>query len=130
MTIPTSDIHSTIQALSVEFEAAFATGNASNIADFYTENAMLLPESSDFIRGKSEISAYWKIAIQMGIQNIELDILEVEQHDDTAIEVSNYTLRCVYGDVIDQGKGLVIWKNIDGVWKLHRDIWNTSIEQH
>jgi len=29
--------------------------------------------------------------------------------------------------VMDQGKYIVIWKQVEGEWKLHRDIWNTSM---
>ena len=27
----------------------------------------------------------------------------------------------------DRGKYLVIWKNVDGTWKLHVDIYNSSL---
>ena len=69
------------------------------------------------------------MAINMGVKSIKLDIIEVEQHGDTAIEMSRYTLRSADGQVIDQGKGVVIWKYVDGAWRMHRDIWNSSIAQ-
>ena len=28
---------------------------------------------------------------------------------------------------MDQGKYVVIFKQVEGRWKLHRDIWNTSL---
>jgi ketosteroid isomerase-like protein len=31
------------------------------------------------------------------------------------------------GKVVDRGKYIVIWKREQGQWKLHRDIWNTSM---
>jgi hypothetical protein len=33
----------------------------------------------------------------------------------------------VDGKVLDKGKYIVIWKKEDGTWKLHRDIWTTSV---
>jgi ketosteroid isomerase-like protein len=30
------------------------------------------------------------------------------------------------GTEADRGKYIVIWKNQGGLWKLHRDIWNSS----
>ena len=127
MTTQTSDIRSDIHALVEDFESTFARGNAADIADFYTENGMLLPTGSDFVQGKRDIEEYWKVAIDMGVKNIKLDIVEVEQHGDTAIEMSRYTLSGADNQVMDKGKGIVIWKYESGTWKLHRDIWNSSI---
>jgi len=125
----TSEIHTTISTLAESFESAFKSGDVKNIAEFYTDNGMLLPEGSDFIEGKQAIQEYWQAAIDMGIKSIKLDIVEIEQHDDTVIEMSKYTLRSTDDQVIDSGKGIVIWKNRGGIWKIHRDIWNSSLEQ-
>ena len=129
MSTKSSKIHSTISTLSKNFETTFARGNAADIADFYTESGVLLPAGADFVRGKQNIKEFWQIAIDMGIKNIKLEIVEVEQHDDTAIEMSKFTLSDADDQMIDQGKGIVIWKNENNAWKLHRDIWNSSIVQ-
>ena len=129
MSTKSSKIHSTISTLSKNFETTFARGNAADIADFYTESGVLLPAGADFVRGKQNIKEFWQIAIDMGIKKIKLEIVEVEQHDDTAIEMSKFTLSDADDQMIDQGKGIVIWKNENNVWKLHRDIWNSSIVQ-
>ena len=129
MTIQTPDIHSAIHALIENFESTFSRGDSADIADFYTDNGMLLPPESDLVQGKRDIKAFWQAAIDMGIKNVKLDIVEVEQHGDTAIEMSKYTLSSADDNLIDQGKGIVIWKYEGGAWKLHRDIWNSSIAQ-
>ena len=129
MSTKTSEIHSTISSLSKNFESTFAQGDIAGIADFYTENGMLLPAGSDFVQGKQNIKDYWQIAIDMGIKDIKLEILEVEQHDNTAIEMSKYTLYSSDNQEIDHGKGIVIWKYENSAWKLHRDIWNSSVVQ-
>ena len=129
MTTQVPDIHPTINALVNNVELTFARGNAAEIADLYTDNRMLLPTGSDFVQGKRDIEAYWQVAIDMGIKNIKLDVVELEQHGDTAIELSKYTLSSADNQVIDIGKGIVIWKYANGTWKLHRDIWNSSMVQ-
>ena len=129
MTEQISDIHVTIQALAEKFESTFENGDAAKVAEFYSEDGMLLPAGSDFVKGKQEIKEYWQAAIDMGIKSIKLDIIEIERHEDTVIEVSKYMLSSEDGQVIDSGKGIVIWKNTDGAWKLHRDIWNSSLGQ-
>ena len=130
MTEQISDIHTTIKALAENFESTFETGDATKLAEFYTEDGMLLPAGSDFVKGTQAIKEYWQAAIDMGLKSIKLDIIEIEQHDDTAIEMSKYTLGTTDNQVIDSGKGIVIWKNMGGTWKMHRDIWNSSIEHN
>ena len=127
MTTQTKDINAIIRTSVKSFESLFAQGDTAGIANFYTDNGMLLPTGSDCIQGKQAIEAFWQETINMGIKNAKLDILEIEQHDDTAIELGQYTLSSADDQVIDQGKYVVIWKYENGSWKLHRDIWNTSL---
>lgn len=129
MTIQTTDIHAVIHSLAETFEAVFGRGDAAGVADFYTDNGMLLPSGFDLVQGKRGIEAFWQGAMDMGVKNAKIDILEVEQHGDTAIEISKFTLRDADDQVMDHGKGVVIWKYEDGSWKMHRDIWNSSIAQ-
>ena len=129
MTTLTSDIHSTIREITASFESAFSIGDLTKIAEFYTENGMLLPAGFDFVKGRQDIEEFWQSAIDMGVKYIKIDIIEIEQHDDTAIEMSSYTLSSSDKQVIDAGKGIVIWKNNGVAWKMHRDIWTSSLEQ-
>ena len=65
--------------------------------------------------------------MDMGIKTVKLETTEVEGYGDTACEVGRYTLEGEGGQVLDQGKFLVIWKQEAGQWKLHRDMINTSM---
>ena len=130
MTHQTSNIKERIQTLYKRIENNFAQGNANGIAEIYSESAMLVPPESDLIQGRNNIAAFWQTAFDMGIKNLKLELLEIEQHGDTAIEMGRYTMSTEDHDVIDQGKGIVIWKFENGHWKLHRDMWNTSLTQH
>ena len=122
-----SDIRAIIEEITGDFESAFVSGDVGKVAKFYTEDGMLLPAGSDFIKGRQAIKAYWQYGIEMGIKSLKIDILEIEQHGDTAIEMSKYTLGGADDQMLDHGKGIVVWKNVDGSWKLHRDIWTGSL---
>jgi len=124
----TSGIRTTIEGITADFESAFASGDMGKVAEFYAEDGMLLPAGVDFIKGRQAIKAYWQYGIEMGIKRVKIDILEIDQHQDIAIEMSKYTLGDANGQVLDHGKGIVIWKNVDGNWQLHRDIWTSSLE--
>ncbi len=130
MTTQTTDIRSEIDTLIQHIEHAFVSGNAADIADCYSDAGMLLPSGFDFIVGKAEIQAFWQEAMDMGIAHLKLDLIDIEQHDDTAIETSHYTMLDADDQIIDHGKGIVIWKHERGNWKLFKDIWTTSLPDH
>lgn len=129
MSSHTPNINETISSIYENFESTFAQGNVKSISEFYTDDAKLVPPESDFIQGKENIAAFWQMAIDLGITSVKLDLVEIEQHGDTAIELGKYTMLTGNNDVIDHGKGLVIWKFENGFWKIHRDMWNTSVAQ-
>jgi ketosteroid isomerase-like protein len=63
----------------------------------------------------------------LGIKTIRLDSSEVGVQGGMAVEIGQYTLSGADGNAMDTGKYLVVWRNEGGSWKLHRDIWNTSM---
>lgn len=121
-----TNIRAQITAGNKQFMEAFARGDAAQMANLYTLKGQLLPPTSDFVRGRDAIRAFWQGALDMGLRQAQLKTVEVESHEKTAIEVGMYTLLTAAGQVADAGKYVVIWKNERGAWKLHRDIWNTS----
>jgi len=116
-----------ITAANKTFMAAFKRADAAGMAALYTENGQLLPPGSDFVEGRPAIQAVWQGLMDMGIKAVNLETIEVEGHANTAIEVGKYTIAGEGGKVIDNGKYVVIWKRQRGQWRLHRDIWNTSV---
>ena len=120
-------IRDAIAAANKQFMAAFDGGDAAGVASLYTQGSQLLPPNADVMAGRGAIQAFWQGAMDMGIKSAQMEIDEVEAHGDTAIEVSTYTLRGEGGQALDQGKYIVIWKREDGQWKLHRDIFNSSL---
>jgi len=122
-----TEVREAITAANEEFMNAFSQGDAAGIASLYTEDGQLLPPNSDLISGKPGIQAFWQGGMDMGLKSATLEIVEVEAHGDTAIEVSKYTLQGDGGQVLDRGKYIVIWKREHGQWRLHRDIFNSSL---
>ena len=122
------DIRSEIRKADDNFVAAFARGDANALANYYTQDGMLLPTGSDFITGKKAIETFWQGVMDMGVKTARLEIVEVERQRDVAVEIGRYHLQGANGEHIDNGKYLVVWKQEGGTWKLHRDIWNTSIQ--
>lgn len=116
-----------IEAANEKWEAAASRGDGPGVAALYTAHAQLLPAHSDVVSGTQAIADFFQAAFDSGITGASLVTVEVESHGNTAHEVGKFEFRGAGGKVVDHGKYIVIWKKEGGSWKLHRDIWTTSV---
>lgn len=116
-----------IVAANGRFMRAFERGDAGAIAALYTDEGQLLPPAGEVVAGREHIRAFWQGAMDGGVAGAALDIAEVEDHGETATEVSRYTLFGAGRQPLDRGKYIIIWKRERGEWKMHRDIFNSSV---
>lgn len=116
-----------IVATNEVFMAAFKRQDAAGLAKLYTDDGQVLPPNSDFITGHEALQGFWSAVMNMGVKEAKLEIVEVEDIGDTAIEVSNFMMFGNEGQLLDKGKYMVVWKQVDGNWLLHRDIFNSSM---
>ena len=58
---------------------------------------------------------------------LELQTQELDVTGETAIEIGSYMRRRADGSLFDRGKYMVIWKRVEGAWKIHRDMFSTSL---
>ncbi len=121
-----TEVRGLIAAANEKFMAVFSRGDTAGLATLYTENGQLMPTNSDFVTGREAIQKFWQASIDRGVKAVKLETIEVDGYGDTAIEVGMYTILGEGGRVFDNGKYIVIWKQEDGEWKLHRDIFNSS----
>jgi uncharacterized protein (TIGR02246 family) len=116
-----------IEAANGRFSAAAAKGDGAALAALYTTDAQVMPAGSDPIKGTDAIQKFWQGALDSGIAAIGLKTIDVFGHGPTATEVGAYELRDKAGKVLDHGKYIVVWRNVDGKWELLRDMFSTNV---
>ena len=120
-----------IEEANIKFGEAVRSSDASTLASYYTEDATLLPPpNAPIIKGREGIEAYWATGFQMGLKDVVLTTVEVMAMGDMVCEIgeADATFHPEGMDAFkDKGKYLVIWKNVDGAWKLYVDIYNSSL---
>ena len=122
-----TEIRNAIAATNANFLEAFSRGDAAGLAATYTSNGQALPSNSDIIEGRTALQGFWEAVLDMGIKSATLETVELDIQGNTAIEIGKYTMQGSGGQILDKGKYLVVWKQEDGQWKWHRDIWNSSM---
>ncbi len=115
-----------IGAANAAFSKAYDSGDAKAVAAFYTEEGELFPPNETIVKGRPAIEAFWKAAIDAGVKGVTLKTTEVFALGETVAETGTYTLSGKDGEPADQGKYVVVWKRVEGKWKLHRDCWNSN----
>ncbi len=110
-----------------QFEKSFNQGDAEGLASLYSEDAKILPPNMDIVEGKNTIQTYWQGALDMGIKSFKGELIDADSSGNLGYFVGKYTLYDNDNQKVDQGKWISVLKNIDGRWKVHRDIFNTSI---
>ncbi len=116
-----------IRNKNAEFVEAFQRKDGAAIAAMYSTSPRVMPPGSDAVEGKMKIQAFWENVFHAGITDAKLETIEVDLIGGyTAIETGKFVLYA-NREVADRGKYLVVWRNEDGQWKLHRDVWNSSV---
>jgi uncharacterized protein (TIGR02246 family) len=119
-----------ITAVNRAFEEAARKADVERIASLYTGDAIVLPPDASPVRGRDNIKQLWKSVISdMGLTDVKLDTVDLEMAGDTAYEVGKATLTMQPkgGQVTTAAVNfVVVWKNVNGQWRLHRDIWNAA----
>lgn len=118
------DYTAEIEAANANFEEAFATGNADAVIALYTENSVIMPPGVEAVIGKEDQAALWQGFMDSGIAGVDLITFEVTGEGNMAAERGQLTLFDADGNELATAKYVVAWKKIEGVWKLHLDIWN------
>ncbi len=125
MQVPQTDLEG-LKAMEDVWQSAYDAKDPAGLAAIYAEDGALLPPNSDTMSGRAAIEAYWAGFHASGI-SVEITDTEVHAHSDLGYTVGTFIATDASGVTLDEGKYVVIWRNIDGKWQMHRDIWNSSL---
>ena len=96
----------------------------SATSEIYTRDARILPPGAPLVEGRDGIAQFWTgAAQQLGITDVELSTVDVQPLGDGAYEIGRATLT-IGGGQQAAAKYVVIWRQEDGRWRWHVDIWN------
>jgi len=123
----------TIHKLEDEFLVAHSFNDGAKLADFYTDDALLIPPHEPIVRGKKAIAEWYENEFKKAppIENPTVNLEDIEVFGNLAFIRGNFILK-FKGETADNPfiqnlRFISIWrKQTDGNWKFYCDIWNTN----
>lgn len=108
------------------FGKAWATGDSTSFASRYTPDGCINPPNMPRMCGTAAITAFFNGGFAMGVRNVKLTTEEVTGSAEVVAETGKYAMLDSAGNTLEKGKFIVLWKEQNGVWKMHKDVWNSD----
>jgi uncharacterized protein (TIGR02246 family) len=108
----------------------FGKRNFAALDNIYTRDARILPPGAPMFSGREAIKKFWSEMVQSAnATGVVLTAVDVLLAGDSAVEIGKATLTVEPpGQSATQMemKFVVYWREEDGRWKWHIDIWNLN----
>jgi ketosteroid isomerase-like protein len=115
-----------IAASNKVYGESLAKNDSATFIASYTADAVLMPPNMPAMIGSAGIAAFFRGSYNMGMRGLELTTTELMGGPDGVSEIGTYAIKDGAGNTLDKGKFIVVWKNDNGTWKMHRDIFNSD----
>ena len=119
------DTRQAVEAGNRSLIAAVLRGDASAVADHYTENAQVIAPGAPVAAGRAAVTEFWRSVIESGIKDVTLETAEVESDGNLAYETGALGILSNDGGRTTS-RYVVVWKRVGDKWLLHRDTWNSA----
>ena len=119
-----------LNAVSRQFVDAINRGDAAAVAALFTEEGKRLPPNREMVVGRESIQSSIQAALDAGLGDVRITVIELSVSGDMAHEVGEYTstTQPEEGEAISHsGKYVAIMKRENGSWKTDLQIWNSSL---
>jgi ketosteroid isomerase-like protein len=111
-------------------DEVFGKRNYDALDAVYTNDARILPPGAPMVSGREEIKKFWAGTIEsLNAKSAVLESVEVMMAGDDVVEIGRAELvaepegqPAMHIEV----KYVVYWRQEDGSWKWHVDIWNMN----
>jgi len=108
----------------------FGRRNLDALDQIYTVDARILPPVSPLISGRPAIKEFWADMVKnSNAKSAVLTSLDVMPAGDGVLEIGTAVLTIAprgQADAQIEVKYVVYWREEDGLWKWHVDIWNPN----
>jgi ketosteroid isomerase-like protein len=113
-----------LQTSVIGFKEAMAKGDAKTAANYYTTDAVFMPNNGPIVTGRGNIEKALGGFIATSFTKLDVQSTWLEGCNDYLMDTEKWTLTNGKDTIV--GKSLVIWKKEEGIWKQYKDMINTD----
>jgi uncharacterized protein (TIGR02246 family) len=122
-----------LDTLAADFAAAFTAKDASRIAAFYADDALVMPPGQMAVKGRDNIEAYFRRGFAQDFVSMDVTPLESATSGSFGFEAGRSRLLLRGGapqpaagtaGAAETGKYLLVYKKVGSQWKIAYDIFN------
>jgi ketosteroid isomerase-like protein len=107
------------------FTQAHITGDSTVLIDYFTPDARVLGPNAEAVVGQAAIAELNAQYVGYGIKEFTEVTTNFYGDENYLIDEGTYFMR--YGEnVVEEGKYLNVWKQVDGDWRVCANMWNTN----
>lgn len=122
------DIQAMLKAMR-DFSSAYVHADYDALVNAFATDAKIFPNNADIIEGHKAIKQRWTLPPNQRIMHHLITPLEITIMGDTAYDHGYYEGTTAYANGTTanwRGKYVVVWKKVDGTWKMYLDCWNRN----
>ncbi|MEP2935845.1 MAG: DUF4440 domain-containing protein [Gilvibacter sp.] len=109
------------------FSVALMKADYQFVTESYTKDAKIFPDNTKILAGSEAILNYWTPKSDWRIKYHKVTPDEIKIIGDEAYDYGYYEGKSANpsGEESNwKGKYVIVWKKVDGQWKIYLDIWN------
>lgn len=121
-----TDLQNEIEGASQKMSEALYNGDIDSFAKYFDDDVSLKMSGHETLKGvEAVVAAHKPMADQK--MKLVLNTSEVIAMDGFAYETGDYQIQTPDGQTVDKGSYGTLWKNVDGTWKIYRDVVSTAM---
>jgi ketosteroid isomerase-like protein len=109
-----------ILAVNAKIEESCGAGNTTAISTLFADDAQILVATPEAAKGRSGVQSFFRSAFNFGVKQVKLDVEEVGGEGNLAYQTGNIALYNEKGEVIKQGRYVILLKRVKKQWKIFR----------
>ena len=115
-----------IEQKNAEFTKAHVDGDVAAIDAMFTRDAKSFPPGGETAVGPGAIHDLTVEYLKAGIKEFREETTDLYGNSELLIDQGTYVVTYGPENTVERGKYLNVWKQEDGTWKIHANIWNAS----
>ena len=121
-----SSIKSSIDLLIQAWVNALKNGDITELGNLYTSDAKLMGHGRPSIEGRDNIVKELEEFIREKITGSNFTTTGIWGNDELIVEEGTGIFSYENGNIVSRGKYLLVWKKIEGKWRIFRDMYNSD----